>query len=167
MLQRLQTSELLFTGKCGYFCIFCQTAAGWTDCGLSGCCLSASFGPSDVHGGFNHPPKSLPVHSHSQTMPVCDFCSQDAFYCSSVKVDKHLMLDLSPPMFPSFYHAGNVWWSRCRQGCVFLFCSTLKVSRTIVVFFLSREAEPGEHGLHDWQFYTVNTNLRRNASPVL
>ena len=27
----------------GYFCIFCQTAAGSTDCGLGGCCLLESF----------------------------------------------------------------------------------------------------------------------------
>lgn len=134
ILQRLQIPKQLFTGKYEYFCIFCQP--GRTDCGLVGCCLLVSFGPSDVQGGFNHPPKSLPVHSHSQTMPVCDFSSQDAFYCFSVKVDKNLMPDFSLLKFPSFNHSGNVWWSRCRQGCVFLFCSTLKVSEKLNLVFL-------------------------------
>ena len=34
------------------------------------------------------------------TIPVCDVSSQDAFYCSSVKVDQTLALEFSLPKFP-------------------------------------------------------------------
>ena len=75
---------------------------------LGGCCLLVSFGfcadislhlcfvdsTSDVLGGFNHLLKSLPVLSHAWTMPVCDVFSQNAFYCSSVKVDHNLAPNL-------------------------------------------------------------------------
>ncbi len=32
--------------------------------------------------------------SHAQTMPICNVSSQDAFYCSSVKVDENLTWEL-------------------------------------------------------------------------
>ena len=40
---------------------------------------------------------SLPVLGHARTVPVCDVFSQDAFYRSSVKVDKSVALEFNIP----------------------------------------------------------------------
>ncbi len=47
-------------------------------------------GTNDVVSGFNHPLQSPPVLGCTQTMPICNISSQDAFYCFSVKVDENL-----------------------------------------------------------------------------
>lgn len=41
-----------------------------------------------VLGYFNQPLQSLPVLGHARTVSFCDASSQDAFYCTSVKVDQ-------------------------------------------------------------------------------
>ncbi len=46
----------------------------------------------------HHPQQSLPVLGHAHTMPICNVSSQDAFYCSSVKVDENL--GIFPSDFP-------------------------------------------------------------------
>ena len=64
----------------GYFCIFCQMAAGWTGSGWGG-----------ARDTFRYPLGSC-------LMPACDISSQDTFYCSSV--DENLARKYSLPQVP-------------------------------------------------------------------
>ncbi len=101
-----RTCSVVWWYNSGYFSIACQMAAGQTGCCWGGYCLLASFGlcagtsPDcslrlsrwvPMMGSFNHPLQISPVLSRAQTMPICNVSSQDAFYFSSVKVNKNLV----------------------------------------------------------------------------
>ena len=53
------------------------------------------MGTNDVLGGFKPPPQSPSVLGCEHPMPVFNVSSQEAFYCSSVKVSKILAGDLA------------------------------------------------------------------------
>lgn len=61
-------------------------------------------------GSSNHLLQSPPVQGRAHTMAVCNVFSQDAFYCSSVKVNKNLAQEFCFPKFlGSFlYQSGDI-----------------------------------------------------------
>ncbi len=84
-------------------------------CCWGGYCLLISFGlctgisphwhhwclVDDILGSFNHPLQSSPVLGHAHSIHICDVSSLDAFYCSSVKVNKNLAQSKSNIQLPS------------------------------------------------------------------
>lgn len=49
------------------------------------------MGANDVQGRFDHPLQSPSVLGLAHPKAICDASSQDAYYCSFVKIDKNLV----------------------------------------------------------------------------
>ena len=110
-----RSSSIVWRYGIGYFCFFCQMAAGWIDCDRGACCLFVSFGLCiDMSLHWYHWCSVLYIHERTyihgpQRMNATDF-SDPQIFCLAPLWDLHLF--------------GNIYWMDCNEMlCRYSQCS--------------------------------------------